>query len=110
VVSKGLRTLARALSLFQVFRLSKPNAKSRRADSNRLPLLQLRVISQVLQGFALPCKSRISKRLSLLRLAGCCTVLRSRWCQSGVKRRQEFARSLYSKECVYMGFDERSDG
>jgi hypothetical protein len=31
-------------------------------------LLHLRVIIQALQGFA-----------------GCCTVLRSRWCQSGVK-------------------------
>ena len=29
----------------------------------------------------------ISKRLSLLRVAARCTVLRSRWCQSGVKSR-----------------------
>ena len=59
--------------------------KSRRADSYRLPLLQLRVITQALQGFAGGCKSRISKRLSLLWLAACCTVLRSRWYQSGVR-------------------------
>src|SRR5215204_1872956 len=38
-----------------------------------------------LQGFARFCTSRISKRFSLLRVALCCTVLRSRWCQSGVK-------------------------
>jgi hypothetical protein len=38
----------------------------------------------VLLGFALACKSRISKALSLLRIAECCTVLRSRWCQSDV--------------------------
>jgi hypothetical protein len=45
----------------------------------------LRVIHQALQGFAQPCKCRISKRLSLLRFALCCTVLRSQWYQSGIK-------------------------
>ena len=45
----------------------------------------LRVIHQVLQGLARGCKSRIPKRFSLLGVARCCTVLRSRWCQSGVK-------------------------
>ena len=44
----------------------------------------LRVITQALQGFAQECKSRISRRLSLLRVAACCTVLRSRWYQSGI--------------------------
>jgi hypothetical protein len=44
----------------------------------------LRVCGHGLQVFAGGCKSRISKRLSMLRLALCCTVLRSRWCQSGV--------------------------
>ena len=61
--------------------------ESRRADSNRLPLLQLRVIGQGLQGlqgFAQACKSRIDKQVSYLCLALCCTVLRSRWCQSGI--------------------------
>jgi hypothetical protein len=58
--------------------------ESRRADSNRLPLLQLRVIGHVLQRFARACKSRISKRLSFLCLALRCTVLRSRWYQSGI--------------------------
>jgi hypothetical protein len=46
----------------------------------------LRVITQVLQEFAGVCKSRISKPVSLLSFAGCCTVLRSRWYQSGVNR------------------------
>jgi hypothetical protein len=41
-------------------------------------LLQLRVISQRLQGVARACKCRISKRLSLLQLALRCTVLRCR--------------------------------
>src|SRR5215216_5147790 len=48
------------------------------------PTCSLRVITQALQGCAGGCKCRIYKRLSLLWLAGCCTVLRSRWCQSGV--------------------------
>jgi len=46
----------------------------------------LRVISQALQGYAQGCKSRISRRLSLLRVAECCTVLRSQWYQSGINR------------------------
>jgi integrase len=44
----------------------------------------LRVITQVLQGVARACNSRIPKPFSLLRLAECCTVLRSRWYQSGI--------------------------
>src|SRR5215218_9849858 len=44
----------------------------------------LRVISQVLQGYAQGCKTRIHRPVSLLCLAACCTVLRSPWCQSGV--------------------------
>jgi hypothetical protein len=72
--------------------LSTQMSESRRADSNRLPLLQLRVIIQVLQGFAQTCKPRIGKPVSCLGLAPCCTVLRSRWCQSGVKRCQGFGR------------------
>jgi hypothetical protein len=59
---------------------------------NRLPLLQLRVISQALQRFARVCKSRSSKPVSFPRLALYCTVLRSRWCQSAVEQRQEFGR------------------
>jgi hypothetical protein len=39
----------------------------------------------VLQGVCTACKSPISKPFSLLWLAQCCTVLRSRWCQSGVR-------------------------
>jgi hypothetical protein len=40
----------------------------------------------VLLGCAQACKSRIFRRLSLLRIAQCCTVLRSRWYQSGINR------------------------
>jgi hypothetical protein len=48
----------------------------------------LRVIHQALQGVAEACESRISRQLSLLWLAACCTVLRSRWYQSGIKTTQ----------------------
>jgi hypothetical protein len=37
-----------------------------------------------LQGIARACKTRIPRRLSLLWVAACCTVLRSRWYQSGI--------------------------
>jgi len=57
---------------FRLFGLSKPIGESRRADSNRLPLLQLRVITQALQGCARDCEYLISRRLSLLRVAPYC--------------------------------------
>jgi hypothetical protein len=44
------------------------------------------VIHHVLHEVAEICKPRLPKELSLLRVARCCTVLRSRWCQSGVRR------------------------
>jgi hypothetical protein len=37
------------------------------------------VIGQALQGFARVCKSRIPMRLSILSIALCCAVFRSRW-------------------------------
>jgi hypothetical protein len=81
---------------------SAKSIESRRADSNRLPLLQLRVIGQALQGYARDCKLRISKRLSLLRFARCCTVLRSRWYQSGIRSTcsTEFANSEKGISCL----------
>ena len=42
------------------------------------------MITQALQGCAGNCKCLISKPLSLLWVAACCTVLRSRWYQSGI--------------------------
>jgi hypothetical protein len=68
------------LHTVRVFDLSTSRSESRRADSNSLTLLITSVQSVVAEG----CKSRISKRLSSLRVARCCTVLRSRWCQCGV--------------------------
>ena len=51
------------------------------------PTCSLRVIIHALQGRARACKSRVFKPASFLCLALCCTVLRSRWCQSGVRKR-----------------------
>jgi hypothetical protein len=61
-------------------------AEKRGADerTRTADLISLRVCGQGLQGFAEACNSRISKRFSLLRVAECCTVLRSRWYQSGI--------------------------
>jgi hypothetical protein len=54
--------------------------------SSTLGLLarSLRVIGQALQGCAQGCKTRIPKGVCFLCLAPCCTVLRSRWYQSGI--------------------------
>ena len=58
--------------------------KERADERTRTASCSLRVIHQALQSLAGVCKSRISRPISLLCLAQCCTVLRSRWCQSGV--------------------------
>jgi hypothetical protein len=47
----------------------------------------LRVISQALQACAVGCKTLIPRPVSFLCLALRCTVLRSRWCQSGCQER-----------------------
>ena len=73
--------------------------ESRRADSNRLPLLQLRVITQALQGCAEGCRSRVSKRLSLHWVAACCTVLRSRWYQIGIRTSDSYSPTAGSMAC-----------
>jgi hypothetical protein len=54
----------------------------------------LRVIIQVLQEFAGVCKSRISKPVSLLSFAGCCTVLRSRWDQNGIRTSNSYSLTV----------------
>jgi hypothetical protein len=71
--------------LYQNYKIRWRGLFSREPTSGLEPLTcLLRVIHQALQGFAQVCKSRISKGGSLLWVAACCTVLRSRWCQSGV--------------------------
>src|SRR5215204_5536551 len=65
--------------------------EGRRTDSNRLPLLQLRVITQALQGCAGDCKCRILGGVSFPCLAACCTVLRCRWYQSGIRTSDRYS-------------------
>jgi hypothetical protein len=65
----------------QIGENKRTDERTRTAD-----LLQLRVIGQGLQGCAGGRKCRIFRGVSFLYLAACCTVLRTRWCQSGVKR------------------------
>jgi hypothetical protein len=84
VVSKSFAT-SQGTPIFGVSGLFKPSRGSRRADSNRLPLLQLRVITQALQGCAGSCRTRISKRVSVLWFAAYCIVVRFRWYQSGIR-------------------------
>jgi hypothetical protein len=83
--------------MFLHFTCKSQQKESRRADSNRLPLLQLRVITQALQGCAGDCKCRIFRGISFPCLAACCTVLRSRWYQSGIKRLRIARRRILCK-------------
>jgi hypothetical protein len=71
----------------------------RRADerTRTADLISLRVICRALQRFAHTCESRISKGVSLLRLALCCTVLRSHWYQSGIRSPRITRRRFLSK-------------
>jgi hypothetical protein len=70
-----------AFRFLQVLQVKKrADERTRTAD-----LLQVRVIGRALQRLARACKSRISRRHSLLWVAGCCTVLRSQWYQRGIK-------------------------
>jgi hypothetical protein len=65
---------------------SRKSRQNKEPTSGLEPLTcSLRVIGHALQTAARTCKSRISKGVSLLRVALYCIVLRSRWCQSGVK-------------------------
>src|ERR687886_786382 len=59
--------------------LSRPmgKIKSRRADSNRLPLLQLRVYGQWFLGIAQSCKTRIGIGSSVPCVAHYCRVARA---------------------------------
>jgi hypothetical protein len=51
----------------------------------------LRVITQALQGCAGDCKCHIFRGVSFLRVAACCTVLRSRWYQSGIRTSDSYS-------------------
>src|SRR5215208_783230 len=83
VVSKELLFITDALPYPEysacLSQLRSADERARTAD-----LSSLRVINRALQGFAEASKYRISKPASFLCLTPCCTVLCSRWCQSGV--------------------------
>src|SRR5215204_2666547 len=84
----GLATAAKfSIFLLKTFLFLRLLQAKRRADerTRTADLISLRVIGHVLQGFAEAWKSSIPKRFSLLWFAACCTVLRSRWYQSGIK-------------------------
>jgi hypothetical protein len=65
----------------------------KRADerTRTADLISLRVIGHALQGLAEACKCRISKRLSLLGVSACCTVLRSQWYQIGIRTSDSYS-------------------
>ena len=82
LVSKGLESVTPFLMSFTSYLQI---AENKEPTSGLEPLTcSLRVSHRVLQGRARACTYRISKPFSLHRFALCCTVLRSRWCQSGV--------------------------
>ena len=74
---KGDSSVSGSHGIGCLFGLDKLKKKSRRADSNRLPLLQLRVCGQWLLRVAGICRSRINKRFFVLCLAHYCKVLRA---------------------------------
>jgi hypothetical protein len=91
VAKRGLQESCGKLAPRGVFELRNFTCKSRQnkeLTSGLEPLsCSLGVIIQALQGNAEDCKSRISKPVSFLCFAQRCTVLRSRWCQSGIRSR-----------------------
>jgi len=81
-------------------RQERTGTKSRRADLRTADLISLRVINRALQGVAQECNSRISKPISVLCLALCCAVLRSRWCQSSVRSPRITRRQFLCARCA----------
>jgi hypothetical protein len=79
----------------------------RRADERTRTafLLQLRVITQALQGCAEDCKCRIFRGVSSPCLAPCCTVLRSRWCQREDVSRFASAARVAACSCKLLAGD-----
>jgi hypothetical protein len=93
-------TLYRGPSVDLRFACKSDKKVSRQADSNRFPAPAPRVLGQALQGCAGDCKSRIFRGVFFPCLAACCTVLRSRWCQSGIKRGAAASRSCLRVACT----------
>ena len=89
----------RSLFLFRSFPCK--SQQNEEPTSGLEPLTcSLRVIGHVLQAFAGGRKTRIPKPVSFLRLAECCTVLRSRWYQIGIRSR---SMALLRSPCNLVG-------
>ena len=82
----GKSRLFRLDFLVPVQRVQRAEVQTRTAD-----IISLRVITQALQGCAQDCKSRIFKRLSVLWIAACATVLRSRWYRSAIRTSDSYS-------------------
>jgi hypothetical protein len=79
------------------------NRDKREPTSGLEPLTRsLRVIHQALQECARDCKCRIFRGVSFPCLAACCTVLRSQWYQSGIKRPLLMHRGRYPTSALSM--------
>jgi hypothetical protein len=81
----GLRIVSESSFISSIFLQEQYRDISREPTSGLEPLTcSLRVIGHTLQGFAGGCKCRMFRGVSFPCLAECCTVLRSRWYQSGI--------------------------
>jgi hypothetical protein len=70
--------------------------KKRANEQTRTADLLITSDNNSLPGVAHDCESRIDKRFFLFRIAACCTVLRSRWCQwCQLRRLQDLQHSRF---------------
>jgi hypothetical protein len=81
-----IRHCSNSAFYLQMSEKQRADERTRTAD-----LVSLRVIGQGLQRFAGGCKCRIFRGVSFPCLAACCTVLRSRWYQIGIKRSDSYS-------------------
>jgi hypothetical protein len=96
-----MQNIVAALPNVPTFYLQISTKKGADERTRTADLTSLRVIIQVLQGFASMCNLPISIGFSIPLTAVRCTLLRSRRCQSGVKKSQRASRasgSTYKQE------------
>jgi hypothetical protein len=85
-VKRGSAALPHLTFYLQNSTFWRADERTRTADPS-----SLRVITQALQGCAGDCKCHIFRGVSFLRVAACCTVLRSRWYQSGIRTSDSYS-------------------
>jgi hypothetical protein len=76
----------------------RPNKRADERTRTAYPC-SLRVITQPLQGCAGSCKCRVFRRLFLLQVAACCTVLRCRWYQIGIRMCDSYSLTVGPMAC-----------